>query len=78
VAVDGFTLFFTILLGSALVLGSLVAESYLPREGLDGPEFYVLAMLCTSGAIIMASANDLIVVFLGLVHRVDLVVVEIL
>jgi NADH-quinone oxidoreductase subunit N len=66
VAVDGFSLYFVFVVGSALVLGALVAESYLPREGLDGPEFYVLAMLCTAGATIMASANDLIVVFLGL------------
>jgi NADH-quinone oxidoreductase subunit N len=66
VAVDGFSLFLIITLSCALVLGSLAAESYLAREGLDGPEFYVLAMLCTSGAMIMASANDLIVLFLGL------------
>jgi NADH-quinone oxidoreductase subunit N len=66
VAVDGFSLFFILTVGSALVLVSLVAESYLPREGLEGPEFYVLAMLTTAGATIMASANDLIVVFLGL------------
>jgi NADH-quinone oxidoreductase subunit N len=66
VAVDGFSLFLVITLCAALVLGALLAESYLPREGLDGPEFYVLAMLATAGAAIMASANDLIVVFLGL------------
>jgi NADH-quinone oxidoreductase subunit N len=66
VAVDGFSLFFILTVGSALVLVSLVAESYLPREGLEGPEFYVLAMLTTAGATIMASANDLIVLFLGL------------
>jgi NADH-quinone oxidoreductase subunit N len=66
VTVDGFSLFFVVIVCSALVLGSLLAESYLPREGLDGPEFYALAMLCTAGATIMASANDLIVLFLGL------------
>src|SRR5439155_21584018 len=36
------------------------------REGLEGSEFYVLMLLCASGAMLMASANDLIVVFLGL------------
>jgi NADH-quinone oxidoreductase subunit N len=66
VAVDGFSLFFTILCGAILAVGALVAESYLPREGLNGPEFYVLAMLTAAGATIMASANDMIVLFLGL------------
>jgi NADH-quinone oxidoreductase subunit N len=66
VTVDGFSLFFVVIVCTALILGSLVAESYLQREGLDGPEFYALAMLCTAGATIMASANDLIVLFLGL------------
>ena len=66
VTIDGFSLYFVIVVCIALVLGALVAENYLPREGLDGPEFYALAMLCTAGATIMASANDLIVLFLGL------------
>jgi NADH-quinone oxidoreductase subunit N len=66
IAVDGFSLFITITLCVALVLGALLAESYLPREHLEGPEFYVLAMLSTSGGVLMGEANDLIVVFLGL------------
>jgi len=66
VTVDGFSLFFVILVCTALVLASLIADDYLPREGLEGPEFYTLAMLCAAGATIMASANDLIVLFLGL------------
>ena len=66
VAVDGFSLFIVITVCTALVLSALLAEGYLSREQLNGPEFFVLAMLCTSGATIMASANDLIVVFLGL------------
>lgn len=65
-AFDGFTVFFAILVSSAIVLSALVSDSYLRREGLDGPEFYVLALLSGSGAMIMAAANDLIVVFLGL------------
>jgi len=66
VAIDGFALFITMTILIALVIGALLAESYLPREGLEGPEFYVLAMLSASGGILMAEANDLIVVFLGL------------
>ena len=54
------------LLASVVGLVALLANDYLRREGLDGPEFYVLIMLSASGGIIMASANDLIVMFLGL------------
>ena len=66
IAVDGFSVFFLMLISVALALGSLVADDYLRREGLDGPEFYVLAMLSAAGAMFLAVANDLIVVFLGL------------
>jgi NADH-quinone oxidoreductase subunit N len=64
--VDGFSLFIAITVCSALVLSALLASHYLPQERLDGPEFYVLAMASASGAWLMGSANDLIVVFLGL------------
>jgi NADH-quinone oxidoreductase subunit N len=66
VAVDGFSLLITVTMGIALILGALMASSYLPREDLDGPEFYVLAMLATAGGVLMGEANDLIVIFLGL------------
>lgn len=66
IAVDGFSLFVTLTICAALILAALLAESYLPREHLDGPEFYVLMMLSTAGGILMGEANDLIVVFLGL------------
>jgi NADH-quinone oxidoreductase subunit N len=64
--VDGFSAFFMVLLSGCVVLGALIADAYLRREGLDGPEFYVLMMLSAAGGMFMASANDLIVVFLGL------------
>jgi len=49
-----------------VILGALLATTYLDREGFRGPEFYVLMLLSASGAVVMASANDLIVLFLGL------------
>ena len=49
IAVDGFTVFFYVLIAVSVVLAALVAESYLEREGLDGPEFYVLTMLSAAG-----------------------------
>ena len=47
-------------------LAALLADGYLRREGLDAAELYVLVLLSASGGVIMASANDLIVLFIGL------------
>ena len=63
---DGYAVFFMLLVSGAVILTGLVANSYLEREGLDGPEFYVLTLLSASGAMIMSEANDLLVIFLGL------------
>jgi NADH-quinone oxidoreductase subunit N len=66
IAVDGFSVFFTVLVCVAVLLAALLADGYLRREGLDHAELYVLVLLSASGGVIMASANDLIVMFLGL------------
>ncbi|MDQ1402154.1 MAG: NADH-quinone oxidoreductase subunit [Actinomycetota bacterium] len=66
VVVDGFSIFIFFVILTAVILAALVADPYLRRENLDGPEFYVLMMLCASGGMLMAAANDLIVLFLGL------------
>jgi NADH-quinone oxidoreductase subunit N len=66
VVIDGFGLFFTVVVCSAIILGVLLADSYLGREQLDRPDFFVLMLLSGSGGILMAKANDLILVFLGL------------
>jgi NADH-quinone oxidoreductase subunit N len=65
-AVDGFSVFIMVTITSALVLLSLLADRYLVREGLDGVELYVLALLSGTGGILMGAANDLLVLFLGL------------
>lgn len=66
IGVDGFSVFVIILLACTVVLTALVADGFLHRESLDGPAFYVLLMLSAAGGITMASANNLIVLFLGL------------
>jgi NADH-quinone oxidoreductase subunit N len=66
VVVDGFAVFIMIVVCCTVILAALVADDYLRREELEGPEFYVLMLLSASGAMIMGSANDLIVLFLGL------------
>ena len=66
IGVDKFSVFLIVLLAGTVVLTSLVADGFLRREGLDGPAFYVLLMLSAAGGMTMASANNLIVLFLGL------------
>jgi NADH-quinone oxidoreductase subunit N len=64
--VDGFSVFLTIVIAVAVILAALIADGYLRREGQDGPELYVLMLLSAAGGVVMAGANDLIVLFLGL------------
>ena len=66
VVMDGFSVFFMMLVSIAMLLSALVADGYLRREGVQGAEFHVLAMVSASGAMLMAMANDLIIIFLGL------------
>ena len=63
---DVFTMFITITIAAAVVLVALVTDDYLRREELEGPEVYALYLLAALGGVVMGSANDLIVLFLGL------------
>ena len=49
-----------------MILVSLVTGDELRRNGIDGPEVYALYLMAAIGGVVMASANDLIVLFLGL------------
>jgi NADH-quinone oxidoreductase subunit N len=64
--IDGFSVFFIVVISLGIALSALLADDYLRGEDLDGPEAYVLLLLAGAGGIVMAMANDLIVVFLGL------------
>lgn len=64
--VDGFSLFFTILTMMAVVGTALVGDAYVEREGMAAPEFHALLLTTATGAVVMAAANDLIVLFIGL------------
>lgn len=66
VGVDGSSIFVTGVLAVAVIATALTARDYLAREALPGVELYVLLLLSASGGVVMASANDLIVLFLGL------------
>ncbi len=63
---DVFSMFVTITIATAVVLVAFVTDDYLRREDLDGPEVYALYLLAAIGGVVMGSANDLIVLFLGL------------
>ncbi|MEM7096496.1 MAG: NADH-quinone oxidoreductase subunit N [Actinomycetota bacterium] len=64
--VDGFSMLLTMLIAAAVSLTAFFAHDYLEREDINSAEFFVLLMLSASGGIVMAGANDLIVLFLGL------------
>jgi NADH-quinone oxidoreductase subunit N len=66
VVCDGFSAFFTLTISAAVLVASMVGDSWLRRQGVLGPEYHVLTLVCAAGAVIMASADDLIVIFLGL------------
>ncbi len=66
IGVDRFSLFLTAVICVSVILVALLADGYLRREGLDGPELYLLMLMSAAGAVVMVSANDLIVLFIGL------------
>ena len=66
VVLDGFSALVSILVSCAVIVATLVADTFVRREGVRGPEFQVLMLVSASGAVMMGMANDLIVVFLGL------------
>ena len=66
VAVDGFSVFVRTVVLIATLLAVFLSAGYLVRERLDGSEYLALLLLSATGMMIMASANDLIVVFLAL------------
>lgn len=66
ISMDAFSAFMAITVTSALILAALIGHSYLEREGISSVEYHVLALAAASGAIMMAQANDLVVVFLAL------------
>ncbi|MGH7417471.1 MAG: NADH-quinone oxidoreductase subunit N [Candidatus Rokuibacteriota bacterium] len=66
VVLDGYALFFNIVIGYATGLVLLLSMDYMRREGVESGEFYILVLLSALGMMLMASAGDLIVIFLGL------------
>jgi NADH-quinone oxidoreductase subunit N len=66
IAVDRYGLFFTLLFCVASGLTLLMSMSYLELTEIKTGDYYALVLFSTLGMVLMASATDLIVIFLGL------------
>lgn len=66
IIVDDFATFFRILVLVAGLLAVLCSTSYLGRENADSGEYFALVLFSLSGQSLLASANELIMVFIGL------------
>ncbi len=64
--VDGFATFFRILVLAVGVLTVLCSSKYLQNEKAGAGEFYALILFSLAGQCVMAAANNLIMVFIGL------------
>lgn len=66
VVLDSFALFFQAVLLLTAAVTILISMDYLVQEGADHYEYYVLMLFATFGMMMMASAQELIMIFLGL------------
>ena len=63
---DGYAQFFNLVILWAVGLVLLLSLDYVRRQGMESGEFYILVLFAALGMMLMASAGDLIMVFLGL------------
>lgn len=63
---DGYSMFFKLIFIISLVLSVLISVRYIAVERVNFGEYYGLMLFATLGMMIMASAGDLIVLYLGL------------
>lgn len=66
IVVDEFSIFFRFLLLIITGLTILVSLAYLERENIRHGEYYALLLFCAVGMGLMASANELVLLFLAL------------
>jgi NADH-quinone oxidoreductase subunit N len=64
--VDGFATFFRVLVIAVGILSLFCATQYLKREHAESSEYYALLLFSVTGQCIMATANELIMIFIGL------------
>ena len=64
--VDGFATFFRVLVIAVGLLSVLASSQYLKREQADSAEYYALLLFSVTGQCLMAAANELILIFIGI------------
>ena len=64
--VDGFATFFRVVVMSVGILSILPSFSFLARQDAETSEYHALLLFSIAGQCLMAAANDLIMVFIGL------------
>jgi NADH-quinone oxidoreductase subunit N len=64
--VDGFATFFRVLVMVVGILAILPSYSFLARQDAETSEYHALILFSIAGQCLMAAANDLIIVFIGL------------
>jgi NADH-quinone oxidoreductase subunit N len=66
VLLDDYALFLHVIICYAAALAVLLSIDYLRRNGIESGEYYALVLMSTSGMMLLASAGDLLIVFLGI------------
>jgi NADH-quinone oxidoreductase subunit N len=66
IVADGYTAFFTVVLVLGAAISVLLSTNFLEREGNNHGEYYALILFTTVGGIVMASAINLLCIFIGL------------
>jgi NADH-quinone oxidoreductase subunit N len=66
VSADNFGLFFVFVLAAIGVMTMLLSPSAVDRDALPSGEYYALSLFALAGMMLMAMANDLLVIFLAL------------
>jgi NADH-quinone oxidoreductase subunit N len=66
VRIDPLSFFFKVVIAIICLLTVLVSLGYAQREGIGFGEYYVLVLFATVGMMLMASAANLLIIFLGL------------
>jgi NADH-quinone oxidoreductase subunit N len=66
VLLDDYALFLHVVICYAAALAVLLSIDYLRRNGIESGEYYALVLMSASGMLLLASAGDLLVVFLGI------------
>ena len=66
-ALDGFSVFISVIVIISAILMLLLSSEYLVARGIESrPEYVALVLMSAAGMLVMAGANDLIVVFVAL------------